>query len=124
MLGRNVPFLSKLSMIILLIVLLGQLNNKMLYKVLHAGMKGASVATTKNQHTLPPPPTHTHNSGILGIWEIKCTKYLFCTERGHYSFLYIFNYFQISYCTYCTCIYLYSDFSSLFCLSIGLRGRI
>lgn len=75
----------------------------------------------KNQHT---PHTHTHNSGILGIWEIKCTKYLFCTERGHYSFLYIFNYFQISYCTYCTCIYLYSDFSSLFCLSIGLRGRI
>lgn len=70
-------------------MLLGQLNNKMLYKVLHAGMKGASIAKKKKQQQ---KTTKNHNSGLLGIWEIKCTKYLF---RYTHTFLYISNYFQI-----------------------------
>lgn len=46
-------------------MLLGQLNNKMLYMVLHACLKGANIAY------------EIHNPGLLEIWEIKCTKYLF-----------------------------------------------
>lgn len=99
LLGRNVPFLSKLNM---------------LYMVLHGGMKGASIAKK----------IKIHNSGILGIWEIKCTKYLFRYThkgRGHYSFIYISKYCNV-HIVY-EFIYLFY-FIYLFSFSIGLRGRI